>query len=143
MDAFALKYSGTLHGLLHWGDWDRLRGRLLAARDLRWFAYAVGTEVPRLPLSSDALRTLLGELDVLLHRDHDEDYLGIVYVDDPVAPSLIKIDDPNNLGSTCGSSDVKVEPGWVLSLDAPSGVAAAAPLPGNRRRWWASLWQRF
>ncbi len=45
--------------------------------------------------------------------------LGIVYVDDPVAPSLIKIYDPNNLGSTCGSS-----------ADPLSGIAAPAGLIG-------------
>lgn len=75
---------------------------------------------------------LLGEITALPRNDHREDYLGIVYVDDP-----------NNLGATCGSIGFKVPPGWVLSLDRPTPIEAATPLPGNRRRWWEALHRRL
>lgn len=81
----------------------------------------------------------MNEIDRLLRRDHGEDYLGIVYVDDPVAPSLIKIYDPNHLGSACGSIGYKVPPGWVLSVDAPRPIDPPMPLPNGRKRWWSEL----
>lgn len=143
MSDFETKLDGTLYGLMRWTDWDALRSRLLADAGKRWFAYAVGADIPAMPLLPAALQTLLEEIDALLRRDHDQDYLGIVYVDDLDAPSLIKIYDPNNLGSTCGSIGHKVPPGWVLSLDPPSVIATITPLPGNRRRWWADLSERF
>lgn len=143
MNAFEKKLNGTLYGLMRWTDWDALQTRLLAEAGNRWFAYAVGTDMPAVPVPPAALQVLLEEIDGLLRRDHDEDYLGIVYVDDLDTPSLIKIYDPNNLGSACGSIGYKVPPGWVLSLDPPSDISAFTPLPGNRRRWWAGLSERF
>ncbi len=143
MNDFEAKLNGTLYGLINWRDWDDLRARLLAGVDKRWFAYAVGEPLPEAPLPTDALTGLLSEIDALLRRDHDESYLGIVYVDDLASPSLVKIYDPNNLGSTCGSIGFKVPPGWVLSLDPPQVIDAITPLPGNRRRWWHALRERF
>lgn len=143
MSDFDTKLNGTLYGLLRWSDWDALLQHLGNERERRWFVYAVGSEPPTVPLNPDALQRVVGEIDKLLRRDHDEDYLGIVYVDDLTTPSLIKIYDPNNLGAACGSIGYKVPPGWILSTDAPSAIATTAPLPGNRRRWWIDLRERF
>ncbi len=143
MNAFETKLNGTLYGLLRWSDWDALRQRLLADTTHHWFAYAVGAEIPLTPLSPAALGPLLTEIDGLLRRDHHGDSLGIVYADALAEPTLVKIYDPNNLGAACGSIGHRVPPGWVLSLDPPSAIPVAAPLPGNRRRWWAALRERF
>lgn len=143
MSPFQTKLNGPLQGVMHWRDWDALRARLVAGDDARWHAYAVGEPLPEPPLPATALKAVLAEIDGLLRRDHGEDYLGIVYVDDLDAPSLIKIYDPNHLGSACGSIGFKVVPGWVLSLDPPQTIETTAPLPGNRRRWWASLGARL
>lgn len=143
MNAFETKLNGPLQGVMHWRDWDALRARLTADGEARWHAYAVGEALPEAPLPMAAFKAVLAEIDALLRRDHGEDYLGIVYVDDPWAPTLVKIYDPNHLGSACGSIGYKVQPGWVLSVDAPRAIEAGAPLPGNRRRWWASLGSRL
>jgi len=143
MNAFETKLNGMLYGLMRWSDWDALQSRLRRETENRWFAYAVGAELPAEPLAPDAFRLTLAEIDALLRRDHDEDYLGIVYVDNLDEPTLVKIYDPNNLGASCGSIGFKVPPGWVLSLDAPRAIAANAPLPGNRKRWWGGLVDRF
>lgn len=143
MNTFETKLNGMLYGLMRWSDWDQLRTALSGAPEKSWYAYAVGTELPVEPMRPVALAVLLNEIDDLLRRDHAESYLGIVYVDDPVTPSLIKIFDPNQLGATCGSIGHKVPPGWVLSLDPPSHIEAVAPLPGNRKRWWEALRLQF
>lgn len=143
MNAFETKLNGTLYGLMQWSDWDRLHARLSKETTARWHVSAVGALAPAAPLDPAALRVLLAEITQLLRSDHREEYLGIVYVDDIGAPSLIKIYDPNNLGASCGSIGFKVPPGWVLSLDRPTSIQAPAPLPGNRRRWWEALHRRL
>lgn len=143
MNAFETKLNGTLYGLMQWSDWDRLGAALRTETAARWHVSAVGAEAPAAPLDPATLSVLLDEIGALLRNDHQEDYLGIVYVDDLDTPSLIKIYDPNNLGSACGSIGFKVLPGWVLSLDRPTPFAVATPLPGNRRRWWDVLHRRL
>ncbi len=143
MNTFSAKLNGPLFGVLRWSDWDALLGQLKRQNESRWYAYAVGAEVPCEPLAPEAFRATLFEIDDLLRREHDEAYLGIVYVDKPDGPSLVKIYDPNNLGATCGSSGFKVQPGWVLSLDPPEAIDTDTLLPGNRKRWWNSLLGRF
>lgn len=139
MSAFETKLNGLLHGLMRWSDWDDLRARIRSGSSVGWYAYAVGADVPDAPMHPASLGPLLDEIDALLRNDHGEDYLGIVYVDDVDAPTLVKIYDPNQLGAACGSIGYKVSPGWVLSLDRPSAIESAAPLPGGRRRWWDGL----
>jgi hypothetical protein len=143
MNAFETKLNGTLYGLIQWSAWDRLKALLQEDAAARWYVSAAGATVPAGPLDPVALHVLLDEITALLRNDHREDYLGIVYVDDFDAPTLVKIYDPNNLGASCGSIGFKVPPGWVLSLDRPTPIDAATPLPGNRRRWWEALQQRL
>lgn len=99
----------------------------------------MGCGVPDTPLAGTELDKALTEIDLLLRRVHEEAYLGIVYADDLAHPTLVKIYDPNNLGSSCGSCGYTLPPGWVLSLRPPEPIASDIPLPGNRRRWWQSL----
>jgi len=99
----------------------------------------VGEAPPQEPVTGGQLQQFIDELDALLRKDHDEAYCGIVYVDDPDEPGMIKVYDPNNLGAVCGSSGARVLPGWVLSTMPPEDLQAALPPPGNRRRWWRRL----
>ncbi len=104
-----------------------------------WHIYAIGEAPPAQSSSGELLKTFLFEIDELLHKEHGEDYCGIVYTDSTQAPRFVKIFDPNNLGVSCGFSDNPPLPGWILSKLPPIDLEAAAPLPGNRRRWWQKL----
>lgn len=84
----------------------------------------------------DELGVRIDALNTLLHQDHDYHYCGIVYVDDVESPGLIKIYDPNNIGSSCSRSETPTPPGWVLSVAPPSLIESHALVPNNRRRWW-------
>lgn len=143
MNAFEAKLNGPLHGLLQWQAWDRLVDDLRGETAARWHVAMAGADAPAEPLSPHALALLLDEISALLRKDHQESYLGIVYVDDADSPSLIKIYDPNNLGSSCGSIGYKIEAGWVLSLDRPTPLASDVPLTGSRKRWWQALHHRL
>jgi hypothetical protein len=138
MKTFEETLNGLLFGVMHWEQWDSLC-RKLSESGKPWYFYAVGCGVPDAPLAGAELDKALTELDALLKKEHEEDYLGIVYADDLESPSLVKIYDPNNLGSSCGSAGYAIPPGWVFSLQAPWAIFSDVVLPGNRQRWWKNL----
>lgn len=138
MKNFSDTLNGSLSGVLQWERWESLCGQLRDSGQ-PWYFYAVGCGVPDTPLAGAELDKALTEIDALLRREHEEAYLGIVYADDLAQPTLVKIYDPNNLGSSCGSCGYTIPPGWVFSRQAPQAIFSDIPLPGNRRRWWQNL----
>lgn len=136
---FAARLNGRFHGVLAWNHLDDLWARLRAAPE-GWYVSMTGQAPDAVaPVPADALDRFIGEVDSLLRKEHREDYCGIVYVDDPQQPAFVKIYDPGNLGSSCGTQPGRVQPRWVLSRMPPDAMADSAPLPGNRRRWWEAL----
>jgi hypothetical protein len=135
---FLSAFRGGFTSALRWHQLDALWERVLA-RPEGWFAYHVGEPPPATALSADDLRRFVAEIDALLRREHDEDYCGIVYADDPGAPRMLKIYDPHNLGMVCGSSANPPLPGWVLSRLPPVDLPAAQRPVRARRRWWERL----
>lgn len=136
---FLAAYKGYLSNILKWEELDTLWQTLRGQSASGWYIYAVGEAVPQQAATPEQLATFLEEIDKLLHQEHAEDYCGIVYVDDRTSPSLVKVYDPNHLGSSCGPGWGEVLPGWVLSTMPPVDLQATVPLPNNRRRWWQKL----
>jgi hypothetical protein len=132
-------FNGGFSGVLRWHQLDALWDRLRPRAGEGWYVYAVGGPPPVEPVSADALLAFISEVDLLLRQEHDEDYCGVVYADDLGHPGFIKIYDPNHLGSSCGSSGLRVLPGWTLSLLPPVDLPQAMPQTGSRRRWWQKL----
>ena len=129
--------SGRLWGVLRWGDLNALFAAMRARRG--WYASMPGEALPDAPLAPDALDRALAELGELLRREHRHDYCGIVYADDAADPALVKVYDPGNLGTSCGSGGGGHPPRWVFSLDRPEPLEDAPPVPAARRRWWQGL----
>lgn len=132
-------FRGNFTNLLKWPDLDAFWQTLKQKTNTDWYIYAIGENVPETPATTEHLLTFIQEIDKLLREEHEEDYCGIVYVDDKVDPNFVKIYDPNNLGVTCGFSDNPPLPGWVLSTLKPVELNATTFLPQNRRRWWSKL----
>lgn len=139
MSNFMSQYNGPLTGLLRWTQLDVLSAVLNSSNDGGWYVYYVGEEVPSAAITAPQFEHFVQEITNLLRRDHQEEYLGIVYVDDLDKPGFVKIYDPNNLGAACGSSGMRVLPGWTISRSAPVDLQAESPNPGGRRRWWQGL----
>ena len=136
---FMRKYRGFLAGVMQWQDLAALWQRIREQSDGDWYLYHVGEPVPDSPVSDEQLRQFVESIDGLLRQEHDVDYCGIVYVDDPQRPSLVKIYDPNNLGVVCGYSESPPLPGWVMSRLPPEDLPAALAPTGSRRRWWQRI----
>ncbi|MDH5649679.1 MAG: hypothetical protein OEY67_08480 [Gammaproteobacteria bacterium] len=140
LDPFYQAMGGRFTSVMSWNDlspfWDTLR-KLAGAG---WYIYAVGETPPASTSTAEQIEIFIREIDILLRKDHKEDYCGIVYADNKESPTFIKIFDPNNLGVSCGFSDNPPPPGWILSLIPPRAVENNPMLPRNRRTWWQKLW---
>lgn len=134
---FDQAFNGILFSLLSWEQlaefWPKVNP------EAGWYIYAMGEPAPTSSAPAAQVEAFLFEIDVLLHRDHEESYCGIVYADNLDNPSLIKIFDPHNLGVSCGSSKNPPLPGWVMSLMPPTEIQPHGIIPANRKRWWQSL----
>ncbi len=142
MTEFQRLYTGRLWSVLAWDQLTALWQRIDPAAG--WYLVAVG--VSPAPTSGMAAgrccRTcsaFIERIDALLRAEHHESYCGIVYADDLENPRLIKIYDPNNLGSSCGSSKTPHPPGWIMSRLPPDEIIATRAAPENRKRWWQGL----
>jgi len=128
---FHARLRGKFYGMLQWSDLDALWARVKTGH---WFFYQIGEALPDNALNGDDLALRIDALDKLLRQDHDYHLCGIVYADGVEEPSLIKVYDPNSLGSSCSKS--ATPPRWILSTAQPSLIENHAPTPENRRRWW-------
>lgn len=137
-DPYLAAFRGSFTSALRWPQLDALWQRV-RERPAGWYVYAVGEAPPDAPASEQELLRFIDEVDGLLRREHDEDYCGIVYADDPGSPAMIKIYDPNNLGVSCGYSDNPPLPGWIMSLIPPVDLPATQVVTKKRRRWWQQI----
>ncbi|HIO92461.1 MAG TPA: hypothetical protein EYG68_06390 [Leucothrix mucor] len=140
-DPFYKAYKGSFSGVLRWSQLDELWLQVVKNKESNWFVYAVGEVPPEKPVVIDEVEHFIQEVDQLLRREHDEDYCGIVYANNIEEPTFIKIYDPSNLGTACGSSGTPPLPGWVLSKIKPVDLPSAFPQPNNRKRWWESIFR--
>ena len=138
---FQRLYTGRLWSVLAWDQLTAFWQRIDPAAG--WYLVAVGVSpAPTFgmsPADTAGVSAFIERIDALLRAEHHESYCGIVYADDLENPSLIKIYDPNNLGSSCGSSKNPPLPGWIMSRLPPDEIIAARVAPENRKRWWQGL----
>jgi len=138
-EVYLSAFKGNFTSTMRWHDLDAFWEILKAHADDHWYIYAVGEMPPETTSNKAHLLNFIEKIDALLHKEHDEDYCGIVYIDNKEAPEFVKIFDPNNLGVSCGFSDNPPLPGWVLSRIQPVELEDALNPPKNRQRWWQQL----
>lgn len=130
--------TGSFTSALRWHHLDDL-WEAIKNSPKPWYVYAIGHAPPMDAVTSEKLAEFIDEIDVLLRREHEEDYCGIVYADDLKEPTMVKIYDPHNLGVVCGYSENPPLPGWVLSHQQPTDLEHNDQVPANRRRWWERI----
>jgi hypothetical protein len=131
---FDALFDGMLFSLLSWEQLTEFWQRLDPAAG--WYLYAVGEALPGAAADAAHVSAFVAEIDALLRKEHHEDYCGIVYADSLSNPRIVKIYDPNHLGTSCGSGKHKILPGWVMSVVPPSDLVPSHVVPQNRKRWW-------
>lgn len=132
-NAFRERLGGTFQGIMTWEQldalWDRIRGG-------RWFVFPTDDPPPERPLDGEPLAAQIAAIDASLRRDHRYDYCGIVYADDPEAPTLVKVYDPRTLGTSCSHGAAPAPPRWILSTARPASLERDEPAPVGRWRLW-------
>lgn len=141
-ETYLKAFRGSFTSMMRWHQLDEFWERLRSEADNNWYIYAVGEEPPQTTVSKAQLLNFISEIDNLLHKEHDEEYCGIVYADDKESPHFVKIYDPNNLGVSCGFSNNPPLPGWILSKLQPVELESALNPPNNRRRWWNRIFHK-
>lgn len=131
--------AGRLWSVLSWEQLADFWSRIDPTAG--WYLVAAGEEAPTTPADATTVAEFIRRIDALLRAEHHESYCGIVYADDLENPRLIKIYDPNNLGSSCGSSKNPPGPGWVMSRLPPERLDQQGPRPAGRVRWWQALFR--
>jgi len=139
VDAYIKAFKGGFSGIMRWPQLDDLWNRVRADAAGGWYIYAIGESPPEAPANGEQLMRFLEAIDIVIRKDHGEDYCGIVYADSRESPEFVKIYDPNNLGVVCGFSENPPLPGWTLSKSKPVNLPQAFPPPANRRWWWRAL----
>ena len=114
-------YRGSFTSIMRWPQLGEFWTQLNKQADNNWYIYAIGEQPPEAPEPKEKLLSFIKEIDVLLHKEHD---------------------DPNNLGVSCGFSDNPPLPGWILSKLKPVELESALNPPNNRRRWWKKIFNR-
>lgn len=137
LDAF----RGRFTSLMRWHQLDEFWDTFRQQVENGWYIYHVGDAPPEHPVDREKLLAFIDEIDALLHREHAEDYCGIVYTDSKEKPSFIKIFDPHNLGVSCGYSEKPPLPGWILSMIRPIELEEALYPSASRRRWWQRIFE--
>ncbi|MES9855079.1 MAG: hypothetical protein ABW166_00545 [Sedimenticola sp.] len=137
--AYLTAFRGSFTSALRWHHLDDLWQRLRQQPGVDWYIYAIGETPPSACADRERFHAFIQEVDLLLRREHHEDYCGIVYADDLKVPGFIKIYDPNNLGVSCGYSDNPPLPGWVMSKLKPCDIPANQVLAANRKQWWRRI----
>jgi hypothetical protein len=132
-------FNGYFRGIRSWDDLTQFWNTLRQHNQGQWYVYATHERPPASPLSAAELEEFIQLADKELRDNHEEDYCGIVYVDNPEVPTFVKIYDPNNLGVVCGFSDNPPLPKWVLSQIQPVDIEAATTPPSR----WKKLLHRF
>ena len=138
-NSFLDQFNGKFFGVLRWQQLDELWEKVVAESDEGWYLYAVGDALALERTTGEELKTFIRELNDLLHKEHEEDYCGIVYADDLDKPQFIKVFDPNNIGTSCSIATKGPLPGWIISKVPPVNLNEALKPTAKRRRWWQKM----
>ncbi len=134
MTIFQQHYSGNFTSALRWHQLDELWEKVIAEPE-GWYIYHTREKPPIEPADKNTLQQFVQKVDKLLHEEHKYDYCGIVYADNKITPTMIKIFDPKNLGVVCGVGKSTVQPRWVLTHIIPEIIETEVETKTKYKRW--------
>lgn len=116
---FIKKFQSRYLGIMAWSEFEDFWAHLTKHSN-NWFYY--DTEQTPPDSSVENMANELEKIYQIIKDLHQERYCGLVFVDDLIQPSFIKIFHPNNLGKSCGSSEFPALPRWVFSKIRPIDI---------------------
>ena len=118
---FRERFNATFYGVLKWTDLDGFWRNLEKSSNNNWHIYDLNALPPQMAVSDSELIEFIQHTDLWLRQLHQEDFCGVVYVDDHDNPSFVKIYHPKKMGhGSCSISQERPLPAWVLSTIKPT-----------------------
>ena len=111
-------YLGHSTGLLTWPDIDTF-WETLARNPSGWFVYDLSSTPPKTPLPEAGFPRFLDTAKTLVNTRRELSHSGAVYTNNRATPTLVKIFDPSNMGTSCGGGHALVLPRYILSKIPP------------------------
>ena len=139
---FKSSFKGKFYGILRWPQLDVVWDKVRKDKENGWYFYHVGQLPPTNLSKGKDVISFIEDLDKDLRTDHDEEYCGIVYVDDLESPKFIKVFDPNNIGTSCSISKEPSLPKWVISKLKPVTLSIQDDKPISTKRWLGNLFSK-
>ncbi len=140
---FRTTFKGKFYGVLRWHQLDEVWKKVNSDAKSGWYCYKVGKTPPTEMKHNKELNLFIKGLNTALHDKHEEDYCGVVYVDDLETPSFIKVFDPKNMGTSCSIGKISPLPEWIISKIPPQDISRDDDKPEKTpKRWLGSLFSK-
>jgi hypothetical protein len=138
---FKTLFKGKYYGVLRWHQLDELWIKI-KNDDEGWYCYEIGKSPPTEMKRGNALKQIIDGIDSNLREKHDEDYCGIVYVDNLEKPRFIKVFDPKNIGTSCSIGTKAPLPEWIMSKVRPEDLSVNEEANKYKKRWLGNLFSK-
>lgn len=135
-------FNGKFFGILRWHQLDNVWESVLARKQDGWYIYNTNSSVPKDKINTDQLENEIESIDKRLRTQHDEDYCGVVYVDNLEKPALIKVFDPKNMGTSCSVGGKAPLPEWIISMIPPADLTEEEKPRKYKKRWLGNLFSK-
>ena len=119
---FKTIFRGKFFGVLRWHQLEDIWSKVKRDAEVGWYCYEIRENPPAKLKQGEELILLIDEIDSILRHKHDEDYCGVVYVDDLESPTYIKVFDPKKMGTSCSIGTTAPLPEWVISKVIPQDL---------------------
>lgn len=137
MSDFISVYNMRMHGIMQWKDLDALWQNI--CHQDNWYLYEIGRQIPDQTVGKKALKSALAIINTFLHEQHEKSYCGVVYANNLLAPSLLKIYHPRKMGTSCGDNGSTILPKWTLSTLAPIDLIEWSLAKDEKPTWWKHM----
>jgi hypothetical protein len=111
MDYLA-QFQDRFIGIMQWEDCHALFEKL-SNNSNDWYLYNTSKVVPKTVVNANDFLNAINNIKKVIKSEHQERYCGIVYTNDLNNPDFVKIFHPNNLGKSCGSSEIPIV--WIVA----------------------------
>lgn len=135
-------FKGKFYGVLRWHQLDHTWDVVKLEKAEGWYIYEINKSIPDIVTQNNALTIEIERIDQYLRKKHNEDYCGIVYVDNLDKPEFIKVFDPQSLGTSCSIAKTPPLPKWIISKVKPHELTLQKEVTNKPKRWLGNLFAK-
>ena len=139
---FKKLFRCKFYGVLRWYQLDHVWDVVKSDKADGWYINEINKSVPDTITQDTDLILQIEQIDQYLRKEHDEDYCGIVYVDNLDKPEFIKVFDPKKLGTSCSIAKTPSLPKWTISKVKPQDLTLQKETSNKPKHWLGNLFSK-